>query len=222
MEAAKTIEEYQAQIAAIRMQAHKRRSEAWAMVPETVLGIELNPITPAIHSLLVGTGNAYFTGRIPKENDLRNFVWFCSPQFNPDTPLLSSRWKAWQMGKLNIAMRRGKEKTKAERIIANFYRASLQIIEIRQETFRNGAPPTESEEPAVPLAASLEAQMLDMFAREYQQWPLPKPVRHTPIKQLYQLARCIDRRLLGARAGYHDSDENDCTRNFLTGLNPRN
>jgi len=222
MEPARNIEEYQAQIALIRSGANKRRAEAWAMVPETVLGIELTPITPAIHSLLVGTGNAYFSGRVPTEGDLRNFIWFCSPQFNPDRPIVSLRWKWLQMGRLNRALRKGATRKDKTPIIQNFYRACLQIHEIIHATFKDGLPSVETEEPVEPLAASLEAQIVDMFAREYKQWPLPKPVRHTPIKQLYQLARCIDRRAIGKEAKYHDSDENACTHRFLETINARN
>lgn len=205
------------------MGANKRRSGAWAMVPETVLGIELRPITPAIHSLLVGTGNAYFSGRVPTESDLRNLIWFCSPQFNADNPILSLRWRWLQMWRLHRALRKGSTwKNRHQIVIQNFYRACLDIHEIIHGTFKDGMPNVETEEPTEPLAASLEAQLLDMFSREYKQWPLPSPVRHTPIKQLYQLARCIDRRALGKAAKYHDSDENTCTKLFLEHINTRN
>lgn len=223
MEPARSIEEYQAQIALIRAGAHKRRAEAWAMVPETVLGIELSPITPAIHSLLVGTGNAYFMGRIPTEGDLRNFIWFCSPQFNPDSPIASLRWKWLQMWRIRKALRKGSTwKNRHQVVIHNFYKACLDIHEIIAATFKDGLPHVETEEPTEPLAASLEAQLVDMFSREYKQWPLPAPVRHTPIKQLYQLARCIDRRALGKEAKYYDADENRCTKQFLETINARN
>jgi len=223
MEAAKTFEEYEAQIASIRIGANKRRAEAWAMVPETVLGIQLNPITPAIYSLLVGTGNAYFTGRIPKEGDLRNFIWFCSPSFHPDEPKPAIFRKAWLMAKLNMRLRRGStKKNRSAVMMGNFYKACLQIHEIVAATFKDGIPNVETEEPTIPLAASLEAQLVDVFACAYQQWPMPKPVRHTPIKQLYQLARCIDRRGLGKDAKYYDADENRVTKQFLEGVNARN
>jgi hypothetical protein len=222
MEPARTLEEYQAQLALIRVGANKRRAEAWAMVPESVLGIQLTPITPAIHSLLVGTGNAYFCGRIPTEGDLRNFIWFCSPQFNPDRPIVSLRWKWLQMHRLKMALRRGTKWGMRHEVVNNFYRACLGIHGIIHTTFRDGLPHVESDEPTQPLAASLEAQLVDMFAREYKQWPMPLPVRHTPIKQLYQLARCIDRRHLGKGAKYYDSDENTCTKRFLETINSRN
>lgn len=220
MEPARNIEEYEAQIQTIRQQAHKRRSEAWAMVPETVLGIELNPITPAIHTLLVGTGNAYVTGNVPGEADLRNFVWFCSQKFNPDHPNLSLRWKWWVMLKLRLAINRGAtRKNRPQVILRNFYTACEQVHEILANTFSDGCSPGNQGKP---LAAALEAQVIDMFAREYKQWPMPNPVRHTPIKQLYQLARCIDRRNLGKEDNYFDPREDECTRSFLAALNSRN
>lgn len=219
MEPARNMEEYQAQLAQIRSAAHKRRAEAWAMVPETVLGLELNPITPAIYSLLVGTGNAYLTGRVPKEADLRNFVWFCSPQFNPDKPT-KTRWRALQMWRLDRAMSAHSTRTtRAERITENFYRACLQIHKIIDETFCDTPFPAEEN---TPVAASLESSFIDTFAREYMTWPLTRPVRHTPIKQLNQLSRCIDRRYAGKDDKYYDRDENIATAQFLGAMNVRN
>lgn len=220
MQAARNTEEYEAQIADIRNGAFKRRAEAWAMVMETVLGIEVNPITPAIYTLLVATENAYVLGRVPVESDLRNFIWFCSPQFNPDSPTLSLRWKPWQMYKLNKAL--GcflPKKHRAQVILENFYRGCLEIHMLVANTFKDGVAGGDE---GMPLAASFEAQMLDTFAREYRQWPLPKPVRHTPIKQLYQLNRCIDHSLHGKNAPYYDRDEMACTERFLSGHNTKN
>jgi hypothetical protein len=122
------------------------------------------------------------------------------------------------MWQLNRALNIGANLKNRDRIITeNFYRACLQIHEIVHETFRDGPGSSEGGEP---LAASLEAQVCDMFAREYQMWPLPQPVRHTAIKQLYQLARCIDRQKFGAEDTYYDRAENQATEAFLTALNP--
>ncbi len=220
MQPARNLEEYEAQIAEIREGAAKRRAEAWAMVPDTILGVEVNAITPAIYTLLVATDNAYVYGRVPVEADLRNFVWFCSPYFNPDSPTLSLRWKPWQMYKLNRAL--GcflPKKYRAKIVNENFYRACLQIHTLIANTFKDGLPGNEE---SLPLAAAFEAQMLDTFAREYRQWPLPKPVRHTPIKQLYQLARCIDRAMMGKNAPYYDRDEILCEQRFLESMNAKN
>ena len=190
------------------------------MVHEDVIGIKLNPITPAIYSLLLGTNNAFFTGKIPSEGDLRNFIWFCSPQFNPDMPIASYHWRWVQMWRLRRAMRAGATiRTLRKTVINNFFRACRQIHEIIAVTFSDGAPQGEGGEP---IAASMEAQVLDLFARQYLMWPLPKPVRHTPIKQLLQLARCIDRRECGENAKYFDRDENRLTLSFLQEANTRN
>ena len=104
--------------------------------------------------------------------------------------------------------------------MANFYRACLDIHEIIDSTFLDR--PGMSDEESKPLAASYEAQILDMFAREYAQWPLPQPMRHTPIKQLYQLARCIDRNYGGNKALYHDAAESALDRAFLAVINQSN
>ena len=190
------------------------------MVPETVLGMELVPLTPARYSVLLGTDNAYVTGRIPKEADLRNFIWFCSPRFNPDSPIASLRWKPFVMWRLYRAMRcYSWFKHSAHVITGNFFRACLQIHEIIDATFKDSPP--NGDDDSKPLAASFEAQMVDVFSRQYQMWALPQPIRHTPIKQLNQLVRCIERRTLGADDTYFDREEHRCTLGFLGALNDR-
>lgn len=220
MEAPRTDEEYSQRIEAIRLASQKRRAEAWAMVPETVLGLELVPLTPARYSILRGIGNAYLTGRVPGEADLRNFIWFCSPKFNPDSPLASLRWKPmvlWQLNRMlgcySFLVRRD------EIVMQNFYRACLQIHEIVDSTFRDSPPNGEDGQP---LAASYEAQVINLFAQEYQMWPLPQPIRHTPIKQLNQLARCIDRYNGGKEDTYYDREEHNLTMDYLGTANARN
>lgn len=190
------------------------------MVPETVLGIPLNPITPAIYSILLGTHNAYVYGRIPREADLRNFIWFCSQYFNPDKPISSLRWRPWVMCRLIWALHRTHiDVTHKFKTTANFLKASLEINEIIESTFMDCAGVIN---PSSPLAASMEARMVDLFAREYRMWPLPKSIRHTPIKQLMQLARCVDRYHLGDGDVYYDRNENATTREFLEVVNRRN
>lgn len=221
LETPRTIEEYRLAVERVRRQSARRRTEAWACVPETVLGIELSPITPARYSALVGTENAFLCGRSPTEADLRNFIWFCSPQFNPDSPIASLRWKPLQMYRLKCALgRRKRGQNRADAIIDNFIRACDEADEIIGLTMADRLP--GSDDNPKPLAAALEAQLVDMFAREYQHWPLPQPMRHTPIKQLYQLARCIDRNNLGNRACYFDPAEWALDRAFLGAINPNN
>lgn len=220
----RTIEEYNAAVERVRMASASRRTQAWANVPERVLGLELRPITPAIFTVLCGTENAFVWGRLPLEHDLRNFVWFCSPQFDADKPVWSAKWRPVQMFRLNCALkRRAYHKQKpAEAILKNFLTGCAEVREILARTNADCVPPTtvEGEPEEKPLAAAQEAQFVDLFAREYKHWPLPQPVRHTPIMQLNQLARCIDRSTLGYKARYYDPAEHALDRAFLATLNP--
>lgn len=221
LETPRTIEEYRLAVERVRRQSARRRTEAWACVPETVLGIELSPITPARYSALVGTENAFLSGCFPLESDLRNFIWFCSPQFNPDSPIASLRWKPLQMYRLKCALgRHARGDSKPESVLKNFITACAEINRMVETAFADRLPGNDDN--PKPLAAALEAQLVDMFAREYQHWPLPQPMRHTPIKQLYQLARCIDRNSLGNRACYFDPAEWALDRAFLGAINPNN
>ncbi len=217
----RTIEEYNEAVGRVRKESALRRTRAWACVPETVLGIELSPITPARYTALVATNNAFIFGRLPMEHDLRNFIWFCSPQFNPDAPMLSTRWKPLQMFRLNNALtKRPRKQPKDEAVFQHFAQAIVEIRAIIELTFSDGLPASDGNHK--PVAASMEAQLVDMFAREYAQWPLPQPMRHTPIKQLYQLARCIDRNYGGSKAVYHDPAEAALDRAFLAVINQSN
>lgn len=219
-ESPRTIEEYHEAVKRVRQESAKRRTLAWANLPETVLGMELNAITPAILSILVSTENAFLLGERAGEHDLRNFVWFCSPLFNPDAPTFSLSKKPLQMFRLNCALKRRSKwkQPKGQAVISNFVAACMDINQILSATFADGLP---SGGDGTPLAASLEAQLIDSFAREYLAWPLPKPVRHTPIKQLFQLARCIDRVRCGEQARYFDPAESAVDKAFFAAINPQ-
>lgn len=221
LDAPRTIEQYQAAVDQVRRHSARRRTVAWASVPETVLGINLRPLTPAIYTALSGTGNAFLSDANPREHDLRNFVWFCSPSFNPDNPGRSAKWRRWQMLRLRMALgkrRRGQSRSVA--VMHNFASACAEVYAILDAAFADSKPRVDG--PSRPIAASFEAQLVDSFAREYLMWPLPQPIRHTPIKQLMQMARCIDRRTLGADDKYFDRAENDTDRRFLEAINQRN
>lgn len=66
--------------------------------------------------------------------------------------------------------------------------AGQQIAEILAESFADAPPPTGT---GSGVGASLEAQFIDLFAREYG-WT-PERTSATPIRQLYQFLRCINR-----------------------------
>lgn len=210
---------YAARLAHVRRQAHIRRASACALVPERVLLMPLRPLTPATWSLLVGTDSAFVSGAPAIAADVRNFVLFHSPRFDPDFP----RASAWVRFRAHWALERalvpGRARLRSDaRAGVRALRLQQAIAEIRaivDDTFADVPMPEERAACEPPrLAASLEAQFLDLFAARYPAWPLPQPIRHTPIRILTQLARCID------RAPYFDRGEARLDAAYLAELNP--
>jgi hypothetical protein len=218
--------EYNAEITRIRAAAAERRACAWAAVPERVLGLALRPITPATFALLVGTQNAFVMGRRAVEADVKNFLLFHSPAFDPDAPQprfllrwLHDRRLARVLCPLTTGWRLKRKERRTLRAMVremNLLHATREIAEIVRDTFADGLSGGNDNQP---VAASLVAQLYDLFGCECQTWLLPTPLRHTPIKQLYQLARCHDRRELGNRSGYYDRAEEELNGRYLEFLN---
>lgn len=210
------------ELARVRRSESQRRSEAWAAVPEMVLGLALRPITPATFALLHATGNAFVCGLPPVEKDVNDFLLFHSPRFDPDAPC-PRFWPRFVLAmQLERAMcpRRfvGGMKRKAIRA-GNVLRAIREIRAIVEETWADQLAPSDGTMSSTPLACALTGQLVDMFAREYTQWPLAQPVRHTPLKQLFQLARCSERTALGASDTYYNAKESAIISGFLARQN---
>lgn len=218
----------QQRIATAAASAQLRRAEAWVAVRNTVLGLPLRPITLATFDLLVATGNAFVSGKAPVAADVRNFILFHSPGFDPDAPEPSlARWPrrfviAWRTTRAlcpAFTPRRRRDAVTATR----FFEAVTEIRAIIDATWADALPPSDptDAEGALPcrVAAGLHAQFADIVARDYRQWPLPQPLRHTPLAQLHQLARCRDRATLGAGATYYDRAEYAALRDYLRAAN---
>ncbi len=216
-----TENEYLASRGRLREASIKKRAQAWCVCPDRVLGIELQPLTPARYSVLVGSENAFVCGGIPTLSHLRNFVWFCSREFDPDQPAKSMLHRGRVMRRLNRALLpHFTFHQRLETVKTNFDRAIADIRQIAEDTFFD-AIPSRSGDNDHPLGASLEAQMIDCFIREYgSAWPFKTPIRHTPLKQLFQLMRCIDRRYLGEKDPYADLDERRLDLEYLRSINP--
>jgi hypothetical protein len=213
--------DYSTAIETARRASSRRRSSAWARVPEDVLGLPLSPITPATFDLLHGTGNAFVCGGVPALADVRNFILFHSRGFDPDSPTA----RFFPRFRIRLCIERAlcptftPPKRRAAIIAENLRRAVQEIRDIVTATWADALPGNDDADSGPTLAASLHAQLADMFAREYHHWPHPLPLRHTPISQLFQLARCVDRHHLGSSAVYYDRDEAALLRDFLRDAN---
>jgi hypothetical protein len=216
-----TPQDYLSERDRLREGAAQRRCEAWCARPERVLGMALEPITPARYSVLAGTENAFVCGGMPTLAQLNNFVWFCSPQFDPDKPLDSRSRAPGVLAELRRRLiPRWTWRNRDVVALANFRQAIDDVRAIMDSTFADAMPARETPGER-PLAAAMEAQFLDRFANEYRFWPLDTPIRHTPLKMLFQLARCIDRRNAGEKDIYTDRSELSLDERFLRSLNPQ-
>jgi hypothetical protein len=204
-----------------RRASARRRSEAWAAVPEIVLGLPIRPITPATDALLHATGNAFVCGLPPVESDVKNFLLFHSFEFNTDDPAP----RFWLRFRLNLRHEAAlcplttKPRRRASVRAERFLQAVREIRAIVEATWADSLPANEEADAGPSVAAARHAQLADMFAREYHHWPMPRPFRHTPLAQLFQMARCIERGNMGKEAGYYDPAEAALVRDFLADAN---
>jgi hypothetical protein len=174
-----------------RERAAKRRAAAFVEGDDEVMGQTVRPLTPATYSLLMAHGSHFLCGGIATEGDVRNYLWFHSPIY------ADNRTPDWQWRKKRTLRRATFEfqqpwrKWIGQKPCPHRYQATLNIAvaNIRglvEEAFADAAP--ASGKPGAPLA-TLEAQLVHEFATAYN-WP-PEKTRQTPLRQLFQLHRCI-------------------------------
>ncbi len=173
-----------------RAAAAKRRAGAFSDAPEYVLGTEVLPLTPATFSILFTVGSPFVCGGRPTELDVRHYLWFHSPLYShTGKPGWRERKKQalakleWELG--GWRWRFGL-KPEQHRYVAGLALAVSEITQIVENTFADS--PTPSGTPGKPLA-TLEASFVHEFAMAYK-WK-PDETRHTPLKKLIQLHRCI-------------------------------
>ncbi len=208
-----TDRDYALALIAVRRAAHQRRAAACALVPDRVLGRPLHPITPATWSLLVGTNSAFVSTGPATEADVRNYWLFHQPEFDADRPKAGPWVRFLAFWRLARAL--GPAKSAEAGRALRLAQAIAEIRAIVDETFADTPMPGDRDPGAPPpLASALEPQFLDLFATRYAQWPLPRPIRHTPLRILTQLARCVD------RATYFDRAEAALDEAYLRELNP--
>lgn len=178
------------ELQAARRAAGLRRSAACCPGPDTVLGLSCRPLTPATFSALHATGSRFIHGGQPMEGCVRNYLWFHSPLFRPAGEPGHARAKAralapWQR-LLHGPWWARPWLRHPHRYSTALALATTDIAAHLEEAFADA--PAASGRPGAPLA-SLEAQLIDLCAREYG-WPA-ETTRHTPLRLLFQLLRCL-------------------------------
>lgn len=175
---------------AYRAEASKRRAAAFCDAPDYVLGQEVRPLTPRTFSMLLAVDCHFIVGGRATEGDVRNYLWFHSPDW------CHSGVAGWQRRKAQAIRPLLRELASPIRRamglpldLARYGAAlALAVADVRrlvEEAFAD-CPAGSGDGVAV---ATMEAQMVNTFAREYH-WTAEQ-TRNTPLRQLFQLLRCL-------------------------------
>lgn len=183
-----------------RRESAKRRAIAFCDAPEYVLGTEVLPLTPATFSMLVAMNSRFLGASEPLEADARNYLWFHSRLYGhcgvPDWRKRKKR----ALRSFNWLLTRPWLRWVGLRVSVHDYCACLALVTGEIKTLIDDAfadAPATSGNAEKPLA-TLEAQLIVEFAKGLG-W-LPERTRHTPLRQLFQLHRCL-RRARGEEIG---------------------
>jgi hypothetical protein len=170
-------------IAAHRSGVSSRRARSYVDCPDEVLGMAVQPLTPATWTLLHATANRVVTGEVPLEPDIRNYLWFHSwlfplGRFFSGWRLRCLIWLAlirWYCG-----LRRGNWYVEALAL------AGMEIRGLLEEALAD-APAGGGDCAPGPC---LQAQFEHFCATSYG-WA-PAFTSSQPLRRLFQLRRCLD------------------------------
>lgn len=180
-------------LAEYRRLAAKRRAEAFVPGLDNVCGIPCNPITPQSFTMLLALGSRFVCGGgQPGEGDIRNYLWIHSPEFEPGNSWRIRRKRERVVSKFTALGRKAWLRVFRAPDIHTYVAAMAfainDIARLVEDALADA--PASSGIGQKPARATLEAQMIDIFAQAYQ-WT-PKRTRTTPLRQLYQLIRLIN------------------------------
>lgn len=141
--------------------------------------------------MLLADGNRFITGGEPRESDVRNFLWYHSPHFCYPGSLFWRLRKWWALDRITTLCTQPWRQVVFAKPSFGWYAAiiamaSAEIMAICDEAFAESSRPKGRTSPPV---ACLEAQMIALFSEHFG-WPMER-TRRTPLKQLFQLERCV-------------------------------
>ena len=151
------------------------RSAAYLPMTESILGVDVLPMTPEHFVILSNSDCGFFRRRLITEIDVGLFLWALSPRYRP----ITNFWDRWQRRRFLQSVRK-----------LNFDESKKAIFAYLEETFQD-APGTKEGKWNVPYW-SFCASLIDLFAEEYG-WT-DERVMGAPLKRLYDLQKIITRR----------------------------
>ncbi len=180
------------ELVAYREAAARRRAAAFCDAPDYVLGIVVQPLTPRTFSMLAAVGCHFVCGGRPTEGDVRNWIWFHSPAW---TNRQGAGWQRRKAAALRPFLRQLDAHPLLRRLtrrpldLAHYHAVmALAIADIRR-LVEDAFADCPAGGPDVAPVATMEAQLTNTFAKAYG-WA-PERTRATPLRQLFQLVRCI-------------------------------
>lgn len=185
---------YSPQLLQVRHAAHRRRAAAMSAPHDTILGLRFEPLTPASYSRLMVLESPFLWRHPnPSHAAIRNYLWSHWARWDSDgrgrpefVEIFERRivptWLRWTFSRAARAALRA-------RTAKGYDEAAAQISELVGIAFADAPSPAVGAPRQV--CATLEAQMIDLFAERYH-WA-PERTRATPLRQLYQFIRCNDR-----------------------------
>ncbi len=156
---------------------------------DEIFGFRFEPLTAASYSRLLVLESPFLWRRPASSGAVRDYLWNHFPGFNVGghgrAPFLAAferrlvpRWM--RLFYSRAARRSG--------IDAGYAQVAEKIADLMAVAFSDAPAPATG--PARRICATLEAQMIELFAARYH-WA-PERTRATPLRQLYQFIRCND------------------------------
>jgi len=163
-------ESYRKKIASAQAESHKRKTECWLPTKYEILGVELIPLTLEKFLLLDAIQSPVLRGSGAGGQDIINFLWICSKQFEEDAEKLEKFRQVMQ------------EKRANEKV--------FQEIEeyLNDSFFLSTSKGDDSDE-----GENFIASIIDLLASQYS-WRL-KEIMQLPLTQIFQLCGSISKRL---------------------------
>lgn len=165
-----------------RYEASKRRAAAFCFDYDTIAGLRFRALTPETYTRLVVIDSPFLWRGEWGAEDVRDYLWTHAYDATDKDAFLAQwqrhidpPWMRWRRSRAS----------RVQRVATIYARAGHDIQELVTLAFADeGAPGGRMHR------ATLEAQFIDLFWREYR-WDAAR-VRATPIRQLFQFLACWD------------------------------
>lgn len=175
-----------------RHQASLRRAAAMVADHDMILGFRFQPLTPASYSRLLLLESPFLWQQPAESADVRDYLWNHWPAFSLEGTGRESFLRAFEQRMAPSWLRwRYSRPAWTERLAMAYAQTAEKISELMRMAFADDPGNGTKSQGGKIVCATLEAQMIDLFAEKYR-WE-PERTRRTPLRQLYQFIRCSDR-----------------------------